>query len=346
MRPSFVRRADRAVAAIVLLAFAACDDSVSPSRPDPDGLRTDLEAVAGALSSPTSVSFGALGSAMSIALGGGSQLTEPGTSALTLPPFAVGKVFVYDTLARRYVASARTGAPANGFRFVLYAVDTETDAVIVPLVETGFADFSRSVADGRERVRVEVFLAGDAPVKVIDYAAWKAGPELLPTLALAGWMRNASDSLTFALSTRFDLPREGLVLDWRTALPARGIVSQMKTTVLLGDESLSLDGSVRSHSGTLGLGGTLDLATGGTLIASINENPFAKLRLAGLGALDGFGDLDDLQPVFTRLDGSPLTPQSAQLIDDLLGWFAGGFTLFSALLNPMQVLLSEGFTLQ
>lgn len=339
IRPLELRRS---LALSLFAVFSvACDDSVSPARPDGEGLKADLEAVAGAVTSTTASSYGALGAAMSNALGGGSLLTDENSASIMLPPQAVGRTFVYDTLFQRYVASARAGAPPAGVRFVLYSVDPELGTVIRPLVETGWADFSRSMTDGNESVRVEAYANGNPAVKVLDYSAGMRGPVLLPTLALAGWMRNASDSLTFALATRFDLASEGVVLDWRTALPTRGILSRMKTTFSFAQEAeLRLDGSVRSRSGELGLGGVLALGTGGTLAATVNGNPFAKLSLAGLGSLDGFGEFGDLTTGFTRPDGGPVSPEAQQLLETMLAWFAGGFGLLVALLGPMETLLA------
>ena len=342
LRPLALRRS---LSIALLAVVAACDDSVNPVRPDGEGLKADLDAVAGAVMSATSISYGVLGGAMSSALGGGSLLTDESAVAVVLPPQAVGRTFVYDTLSDRYVVSERAGAPPAGVRFVLYGVDPELGSVIRPLVETGWADFSRSVTDGNESVRVEAYASGNPPVKVLDYSAGLRGPALLQTLALTGWMRNAADSLTFALTTRFD--REGVVLDWRTALPARGILSRMKTTFSFArDAELRLDGSIRSRSGELGLGGVLSPATGGTLLATVNGNPFAKLALAGLGSIEGFGGFDDRTVTFTRPDGAPVSPEAQQLLGTMLAWFAGGFGLLVGLLTPMETLLAgPGITL-
>ena len=338
LRPLALRRS---LSIALLAVVAACDDSVNPVRPDGEGLKADLDAVAGAVMSATSISYGVLGGAMSSALGGGSLLTDESAVAVVLPPQAVGRTFVYDTLSDRYVVSERAGAPPAGVRFVLYGVDPELGSVIRPLVETGWADFSRSVTDGNESVRVEAYASGNPPVKVLDYSAGLRGPALLQTLALTGWMRNAADSLTFALTTRFDLASEGVVLDWRTALPARGILSRMKTTFSFArDAELRLDGSIRSRSGELGLGGVLSPATGGTLLATVNGNPFAKLALAGLGSIDDFGELGDRNVTFTRPDGGAVSPEAQQLLGTMLGWFAGGFGLLVGLLAPMETLLA------
>ncbi len=272
MRPAAALRRSLTVAVCGIVSVVGCGDAVSPGRPDGEGLKSDLDAVASAVSSTTTTSYGALGAAMSTAFGGGSLVTDGNSGSIVLPPQVVGKTFVYDALVERYVASARAGAPPAGARFVLYGIDPELGAVIRPLVQTGWADFSRSVTDGTESVRVEAYASGNPAVKVLDSSARLRGPALLPTLALGGWMRNASDSLTFALATRFDLASDGVVLDWRTSLPARGIHSRMKTTLTFAqDAELRFDGSVRSRSGELGLGGALAPGTGGTLAATLLE---------------------------------------------------------------------------
>lgn len=78
----------------------------------------------------------------------------------------LGTTFVYDSATQAYVASARSGAPADALRFVLYTVNS--GSVVFPLVETGTADVSTEGTDTALRVRVRVIEQGDT---VINYLA-------------------------------------------------------------------------------------------------------------------------------------------------------------------------------
>src|SRR5919112_5116274 len=49
-----------------------------------------------------------------------------GAAFAAVPAEVAGKTFIYDPSTISYVASELTGAPANGVRFILYAVDPVT----------------------------------------------------------------------------------------------------------------------------------------------------------------------------------------------------------------------------
>lgn len=66
----------------------------------------------------------------------GRHLSVLQTSCFAAP----GTTYEFDTDQYVYVASARTGAPAEGVRFILYELDA-TSQPAIPLVEIGYADF-------------------------------------------------------------------------------------------------------------------------------------------------------------------------------------------------------------
>src|SRR2546430_3778821 len=64
----------------------------------------------------------------------------------TAPP--PGRTFVWDPTANDYIASADSGAPATGQRFVLYAISQRTGLPSNPLVGIGYVDLTdRSAGD-------------------------------------------------------------------------------------------------------------------------------------------------------------------------------------------------------
>ena len=65
---------------------------------------------------------------------------DVGLASPALRPEALGSTYIYDPALRRYVvAPGRSGAPANGVRFILYAVNPVTHEPI-SAVEIGYAD--------------------------------------------------------------------------------------------------------------------------------------------------------------------------------------------------------------
>ena len=175
-------------------------------------MQADLVAAYDATNAPASVSFGTLGGAISLALadaGGAVRVAD----LSVIPQVALGRTFEFDTIADRYAAGQRTGAPANGVRFVLYAVDPVTEALVFPLVETGYADLTRVVTN--------------------------------PTILVAGFARNGIDSLTFTLASTISLANSTIALDWRTALPTRGLTTRVQQTIRGGQlPQVVLDGLV------------------------------------------------------------------------------------------------------
>src|SRR6266487_671399 len=53
---------------------------------------------------------------------------------------ALGTTFVWDPATNSYVASSDSGAPANGERFMLYALSQRTGLPSVPLTSIGYVD--------------------------------------------------------------------------------------------------------------------------------------------------------------------------------------------------------------
>lgn len=351
-------RSALALGAITLAA--ACDSATGPNGPlDPAALQTDVAAASAAVNAPATVSLGALGPMMSGALAdaGGNfgvaelppaMLKDPnallersalraqmlGTSggASIIPLAALGKTFEFDTVADRYVAGARTGAPANGVRFVLYAVDPVTHALVFPLVETGYADLTRTVTNQSITARVEAFSGGNAPVKTLSYTASVQGTITNPTVLVAGFARNGSDSLAFTLGSTVSLANSTIDLDWRTALPTRGLSTRVQQTISGGAApQLMIDGLLTGQQGhTVGITGTIVAQTGGTLLVKVNGNAFATI------ALDG---LVDETPTILGAGGQPLTPAEQAMLRQIMEWFRGAFDLYEALLGPAARLL-------
>ena len=238
-----------------------------------------------------------------------SALADAG-GASVIPQVALGKTFEYDTIADRYVAGVRTGAPANGVRFILYAVDPVTDALVLPLVETGYADLSRTVTNQSITARVDVFAGGNAPVKVLSYTVMVQGTITNPTVLVAGFARNRSDSLAFTLSSTFSLANSTIAVDWRTAVPTRDLSTRVQQTVTGGEApQVIVDGLLTGQGGhRIGMTGTIVAQSGGTLLVKVNGNAFATISVDGL---------DDESPTILGANGQPLTP-AQRLLDIVL----------------------------
>ncbi len=348
----------RAFLLLAMLSLAACEGATGPGALDEAGVRADLTAASAAVGNPAGASLAALGPRISAAIGGlgvvadlpASLLEDPSAvverealrhrlldrdaSVLAdLPQVALGRTFVYDTLEDRYVLSERTGAPANGVRFILYAVDTVADEILLPLVETGHADLTRTITDQAIIARVEAYAGVADPVKVLDYAAAISGTIVAPQIVVSGFARNATDSLAFSLTSAISLANSTISIDWRAAVPSRGLVSRVQQTLTGGESpSVTIDGLLESPSGNVGIIGTVVRETGGTLMVSVNGSPFATI------AVDSFGDET---PTILNASGAPLTDAQGAMLEQIMRWFDAAFDLYEDLLDPVERLLDR-----
>ncbi len=352
----------RRTLALAALAAAACSDGTGPLPPfNATAMSAELAAVAAASGTDASTSLSVLGTDISDALtqAGGAlgvaglpsiYLKDPtparrtaeqwasiranGTTAAVIPAAALGKTFVYDTLLNRYVVSELSGAPANGVRFILYAVDPLTELVVEPLVVTGYVDLTRTVSDGVSIARVEAYAGGASPVKVLDYEARVSGAPI-PTARVQGFAKNGTDSLAFDLRTSISLAASTLGVDWRSEVPTREFKARVVELLHFNEASLGVefDGLLRSGSGQVTMRGTIDSEEGGAIIVRVNHEVFARIAFAG--------GLED-EPVVTDADGEPLTPEEVALLQDIFEWFSHAFDFFNALLAPVETLVDTG----
>jgi hypothetical protein len=96
--------------------------------------------------------------------------TVPSASrAMDIPPGLLGQTLVYDPSTTSYVIDpSRTGAPANGVRFVLYEVHPTSGLPVEPLVEIGHADVVDTGSPPSVAISITVTAAGGATVLAYD----------------------------------------------------------------------------------------------------------------------------------------------------------------------------------
>ncbi|HWC74801.1 MAG TPA: hypothetical protein VG454_12780 [Gemmatimonadales bacterium] len=124
-------------------------------------------------------------------------LSENSTSstAALLPPAYVGKTFEWDFTNHLYDTTARAGAPSNGVRFILYAIDPLTlePAGPAPGTEVGYIDL-KDESGSTPKVHVTVAGVGGTPVYV-DYTVTltsQSGTSV--KISTSGYITNGADS--------------------------------------------------------------------------------------------------------------------------------------------------------
>ncbi len=323
-----------AVTMALMVALAACSDSTGPNEPfDPEASAADLTVVQGAFSAAAfeSLSFvlvpdtGAvpaplLQASLAAAAAGSRWEAAAAAEAFAAAGPASGPLFPDEILGRTYDRvndeyqhdAARTDAPTNGVRFVLYGVDPIThnllDAVIghVDLLDesTTLAYVARIVAvtDGVER---------------INYTVRAVVGLQTVGLTVAGFITDGSDVIDVDLSVTFvqDGSVSSATADYNLSIPARDF--ELDAIVVFEIDEVTRDGSIDvevsfmeghhavSVAGVISFNDGEPAAWGGTFEVHVDGQLFAKITVDG--------DTVTAQ----NADGGQLTGAEAEAVRDI-----------------------------
>jgi len=354
------RRPTLAWVAVVPVLVAACGGGTAPATPptliDPARTAAQLGAVSAPAATRLFLSFAllapyffradstALFPAASLALPplgrwslpGRVPLPAPRSQGLTaalFPPGTLGKTFVWDTTAHGYVASSDPGAPANGVRFVVYAVGGPLLVQpSLPLSPLGYVDLTDRSAGSQAVVGIALVgtEGGAAPVTYADYTLGGPGGSVAATVSLAGFLTDGLTrlDLTSALTSTL-----GALTTHTTADVAAQDVRLVETASLAGATAaeLTLDLSVTSGGETLRatgrfVGDTAVQTAGGEFAITVNDRPFATVTLGPHGYS------------YTAAPGVTLAAADEQALDTLIATSFGLFGLVLVLTIPGLVL--------
>ena len=249
-----------------------------------------------------------------------------------IAPQLYGKTLVFDPAQHRYVIDpARAGAPGNGIRYVLYAVDSLTHEPLTGQ-EIGHADLTDegvALANGFAlRLR-----ASTASLLFLDYAVTAQANDRSGSIAVRGLMADGSSQANFhvdvngasgdsgsAFSLVFGLATEPDGLDLATTIHAASAAGadagQMEQTLRVGGNEFKLTAA----------------SAGGELHAAVvvNGRPFASIA----------GPPDHLTIV--GADGQPLSPEATMALRQILGLADSVARLAGDFLQPIQALIALG----
>jgi hypothetical protein len=351
--PHFARRSLAALAAAALMAGCG-KDSTAPDAPfDPAGTSSDIGAMESSFDSPAMAAFASAGASISAVLGetpaaaavkaaptralvSGSRqgsrhyaaavakayVRPAGRIAPSLSTAAIldehlGVTFVYNADTDQYEASELTGAPANGVRFLVYAVNGITGVQVEPLVEVGYADIVTTETTNSATVRIELVSAG---VTYLDYAVAATGSANAIGVAVSGFVTNGDDRVNFDLDTQ--LGGDALTLDYILTVPTRGgFRIDFEATATGNSATTRLE--ARGPHGTVTISGTQG-STAGSFDITVNGELFATVTTS-----------EGADPVITGADGQPLTEAELQALEELFHVFIEGFDFFGGLLEPI-----------
>lgn len=365
-------RALRALGVLALLAAAACEPSTAPSARgelDPAKVLADYGALDGVLASDSWTGLQALAGRSSLAANASvsalhvvpsatgrltgrayvadvvralreAQAAGMGAKATSfartlISPSHLGRTFVYDASLDQYVVDpSRTGAPANGVRFVLYAVDGSGRPN--PAREVGSADLldEGSSSDATIILRLVVTKEG---VTRIDYRTAVLPGDGSGRVEVTGFATD-DDGTRLDFDIDVTATRQGATsqidADFDLAVKARNF--RITGTVRGAEDGREGDGAVAvtaRHGATSfrvaaeGDGETID----GTIF--LNDAPFVTVS----------GDVRN--PTLRGASGAPVTPLELRVVREVLHAVDDVFALVEDLVRPVEHLLLLGWLL-
>jgi hypothetical protein len=266
-------------------------------------------------------------------------------AAALFPPALLGKTFEWNFTTLQYDTTARTGAPSDGVRFILYAINELTGypAEPAPGVEVGYVDLKDETGSGAPKVHVIVAGVGGSPVYV-DYTITLASQSATSVkITTAGYITNGAsspDSLRFngAITLSGSQTSISVTEDVSFDVNSHDIHVRNWQRVTLTQTTLSLRISFRfEHAGeVVTLDGTLDVnestdEVSGSVTSKVDGGLFATCSVVGTSS--------SFTLTCTGADEDGLNADEHAALD-ALGEAAGHITsLFEGILLPAIAVL-------
>ncbi|HEX2249333.1 MAG TPA: hypothetical protein VHH32_03245 [Gemmatimonadales bacterium] len=249
-------------------------------------------------------------------------------SMATVPAEVAGKTFVYDAGTGGYVQSDRSGAPSNGVRFIIYAVNPITWAPAEPLTETGYVDLIDLSEGSTQAARVQVVSGG---ITYVDYTVSATSTSTSGRVSVIGLVTDGTIQANINLRSTVTYTA-GLTLTYSLDLPQRDV--SIDLTVNASDISqptgtIVVNLTMAGPNGTVTMSGEFS-ETSGTLNVRINGHLFATV------------ETDGTTTVITRTDGTPLTEEEMLALQGVFDVQANAFVAFDQMLAPVGTFFGEG----
>ena len=300
------------------------------------GSGTPLAAVAGARAlvmgdaSPSTARRIARQAAEALSL---SSSSVGAPSLKSLPTEVLGTTFVFDTTSDSYVESDRTGAPATGVRFIVYALDPISGDPIVSQ-EVGYADLIDLSPASQTSAGLRLLLVGGGTT-YLDYSLTATPTQTTVTIGVEGFLSDGTTTLDFAVDADlvFDTNEFTIDVDFAFAIPAH----QFSTTG-------SIDATSTSTSSLAEI--DLLITSGGTRIRyEIVEDDFSETINATVYVNNRIfatitGDLND--PTVAGAGGAELTTEETAALIGMGQLAVACFDFFVRLWEPAGNVLGGG----
>ena len=340
------------------VAFAGCGDSGPDAPFNPAGTTGDIEAVNATFESPVFSSFSAFSFYFDAALGPaplvstsaqafnfrrastGGQLRAAAArnaqrvaglirrgpngsfsaSSAAIPAEAAGKTFEY--VDGSYVPGERTGAPANGVRFLIYAVNPVTFQPVEPLQEVGYVQLTDLSGSSTQAARVIVV---SGTTTYLDYTVSATANASGGLVAVVGYVTDGTTQANINLRSTIT-QAAGLTLLYTVDVPQRDVSIDLTMEMTGLDQqsgTIDIDLSMSGPNGSVSMSGRFS-ETGGTITVRVNGSTFGTVTSTGVG-----------EPVITGADGEPLSDADAAALQNIFGITGEAFLAFDAMIVPV-----------
>ncbi|MGE3614301.1 MAG: hypothetical protein AB7L66_00400 [Gemmatimonadales bacterium] len=331
---------------------AACSDGTGPNQNSFDAAKVEagLAVVEQATTAPVIRSFGALGASIS-----GSQapsatgpdrlvsavrtlagIVRPEVNAAFVPVIGgdvLGQTYVYHQASGTYVVDpARTGAPANGVRFILYQLDANDHPTST---EAGYADLidAQSSSSSSAGLTLRVVSGG---ITYLEYAFALSGSVANATVAVDGFISNGTEQVDFDITTNGQLFWQGgpASIDAHLEVPSKDFAVTVALAGTAGSQSGDGSYDLKVTSGADVLVLEADVAAG-VVDASVTYNGSLFATITGpVGS-----------PTVAGENGRELTNAEMAVLGHVVAFAGGVLEVFGGLLEPVGVLLLIGLGL-
>ena len=322
--------------AIAVTLLAACGDTEAPdaarSSFDAVEVSTNLETAQLALANEAWQSLRGLGPRFGRIAGGFTLAGQARIVAPQLPPAVRGTTFVIDSASLEYVADpSRAGAPGNGVRFMLYAIDPSTQQPL-PGREIGYADLTDegSPAGPGIALRLRVVTGG---ITRLEYGVAVVGTDSAATLQAAGFTTTGASRVEFRVGVVGMRAADTTAneVQFAIGIPSKAFhaTATLQHAALSGDSAGAIALNVRQGFNQVGM---LAHATPSQIEAvfQINGIPFATAQ----------GDPG--HPDVRGADGRDLTPAEAHALIGIHLLVGRVAEMFDGLMRPVGGMLAVG----
>lgn len=333
-KPSWLMRG--AAVALLLSFMAACgDDATGPQfQLTPESTADVMEQVVADFfeGNDAVISFEQLGVAILTALGGGVNQTAafetapPGDvaagipkqllrvpmyrAAANIPDIFEGVTFEWVEGLGEYTPGERAGAPANGARFILYAVNPITGLPVTPAIdnEIGYLD----ITDASAWPVVDILLEAVVGNVTMIYADFSGNlGETSGWLDVDGYFSDGTEQLTFAIS----------VVETTTdfSIEFEFAYGNFEASYYISESETSETVQVAFSDGTNTLVFSLALEgqfVGDVWVDVVLEGSGVTLNGETVAVIEGWIGSDEVQITITNAAGDPLTAAELAALED------------------------------